>query len=185
MTRQSPDAPAAANSRVNLVFYACQFFYGGWFLFHGLNFWFGFFVDPSVRPGPGLIPALVSSGVMTLVKGLEIVIGLALLADRWTALAAVAAWPLTIVIAYVNAAHHKLFGVSVALIIITLNAAISLGHLDRYRPMLARHVGPPTAPGLRGRPGERSDTLPLPVHLMAAIAGLAAAVLITYGSIHR
>ena len=42
--------------------YACQFFYGGWFLFHGLNYWFQFYPDRSIRPGPGLIPALVDAG---------------------------------------------------------------------------------------------------------------------------
>jgi hypothetical protein len=77
--------------------YACQFFYGGLLLFHGLNYWFQFYPDRSIRPEPGLIPALVESGVMEVVKALEVILGLALLADVFVALAIVACWPLTII----------------------------------------------------------------------------------------
>lgn len=163
--------------------YACQFFYGGWFLFHGLNYWFEFYFDRSIQPGPGLVPALAESGVMAVVKVLEVVIGLALLADLAVPLAVIAAWPITLMIAYVNSSHLSLFGTSVGAIIIVLNAVMSLGHLDRYRPMLALRAGPPTLDGLSGmgRPSARDRSrLPALPHVLAAIAGLAAAVGVTF-----
>jgi len=158
--------------------YACQFFYGGWFLFHGLNYWLGFYFDRSVLPGPGLVPALAASGVMSIVKGLEIVIGLALLTDLFAALAIVAAWPITLMIAFVTASHLTPFGMSVAFVIVTLNAIMSFGHLDRYRAMLVAHAGPP-APG--GPPGRsRDDRLPTPAHVVGMLLGVAGAVAVTY-----
>ncbi len=158
--------------------YSCQFFYGGWFLFHGLNYWVGFYFDKSVLPGPGLTPALAASGVMGIVKALEIVIGLALLTDLFAALAIVAAWPITLMIAFVTASHLTPFGVSVAVIIVTLNAVMSFGHLDRYRAMLVPHAGPP-APGVpAGR--SRDDRLPAPLHIVGMLLGVGAAIAVTY-----
>jgi hypothetical protein len=154
--------------------YACQFFYGGWFLFHGLNYWFGFYFDPTVLPGPGLVPALAASGVMTFVKLLEIAIGLALLSDRFAALAIVAAWPITLMIAFVNSSHLTPFGTSVGAIIIALNAVMSFGHLDRYRTMLAFDAGPPR---LGRGAGRRLGGL---VRVAAPVCGVAAAAGVTY-----
>ncbi|MEO9132554.1 MAG: hypothetical protein ABI240_15280 [Sphingomonas sp.] len=154
--------------------YACQFFYGGWFLFHGLNYWTAFYADGSVLPGPGLVPALAASGVMAVVKLLEIVVGTALLADRFAPLAIVAAWPITLMIAYVNSAHLTKFGMSVGAIIIALNGVMSFGHLDRYRAMLVMHAG---APHLGGG---SSRALRPPAHVAAVLGGIAAAAGVTY-----
>lgn len=169
--------------------YACQFLYGGWFLFHGLNYWCEFYFDRSIQPGPGLVPALVDSGVMAGVKLLEILIGLALLLDLFSALAIVMAWPITLMIAFVTASHLKPFGMSVAAIIIALNAMMSLGHLDRYRSMLAMHAGPPSLPGAHGAALEegvraaRSTRLAPLTHGLGMLAGITGAVLITYLSL--
>ncbi len=160
--------------------YACQFFYGGWFLFHGLNYWCQFYFDPTVLPGPGLVPALAESGVMAIVKVLEVTIGLALLLDLFSALAIVAAWPITLMIAFVNSSHLSKFGVSVGIVIITLNAVMSLGHLDRYRPMLALRAGRPVPPGsASGGPG-----LSLSAQLLGAVAGVAAAAGVTFLTVY-
>jgi hypothetical protein len=165
------------------IVYACQFFYGGWFLFHGLNYWLEFYADQTIRPGPGLIPALVAAGIMDIVKVLEIVIGLALLADLYAALVIVAAWPITLMIALVNASHLKPFGVCVAVIIIALNLLMSLGHLDRYRPLLVPFAGPPSLDGLRGKAGGRTNRLPAARHFLAIVCGIAAPTLVTYWSL--
>lgn len=174
----------AGNERIfSRAVYACQFFYGGWFLFHGLNYWLEFYADQTVLPGPGLIPALVAAGVMDIVKALEIVIGLALLADLYVALAIVAAWPITLMIAFVNASHLKPFGICVAIIIITLNLLMSLGHLDRYRALLVLRAGPPSLDGLRGNPGGRANRIPTAWHFLAIVCGIAAPTLVTYWSL--
>lgn len=165
--------------------YGCQFLYGGWFLFHGLNYWCEFYFDHSIHPGPGLVPALVDSGVMAVVKLLEILIGLALLLDIFAALAIVMAWPITLMIAFVTASHLKPFGISVAAIIIALNAVMSLAHLDRYMPMLAMHAGPSAWTGgdATGAIDAGSGRLAPLRHGLAAVTGIAGAVMITYLSI--
>jgi hypothetical protein len=166
------------------VGYACQFLYGGWFLFHGLNYWCGFYFDRSIQPGPGLVPVLAASGVMTIVKLLEIAIGAALLADRFVALAIVAAWPITLMIAFVTASHGKPFGIGVACVIIALNAIMSFGHLDRYRPMLALHAGPPNLDGLiPAQAAPSAQRLRAAPHIGYAVAGVVGAITITYLSL--
>jgi hypothetical protein len=98
-----------------------------------------------------------------------------LLLDLYTALAIVAAWPITLMIAFVNSSHLSKFGVSVGIVIITLNAVMSFGHLDRYRPMLALKAGPPhlgRASGARSLSGV--------VHAAAIVGGVAAAAGVTY-----
>ena len=155
--------------------YLCQFFFGGWFLFHGLNYWCGFYFDRTILPGPGLVPALAESGVMAIVKVLEIAIGLALLLDLYTALAIVAAWPITLMIAFVNSSHLSKFGVSVGVVIVALNAVMSFGHLDRYRPMLVARAGPPHLGGASGSRG-----LSRLAHAAAIAGGVAAAAGVTY-----
>ncbi len=149
---------------------SAQFLYGGWFLYHGLNYWFAFYRDRSIEPGPGLVPAIAESGLMAIVKACEIAIGLALLADVFAALAIVAAWPITLTIAFVTASHGKPFGIGVAIVIVALNGLMSFGHLDRYRPLLAWNA----------RSGSR---LGPPVHILAAAAGIGAAMAITYASV--
>lgn len=159
---------------------ACQLFFGGWFLFHGFNYWMSFYFDPSVLPGPGLVPALAASGVMGIVKVLEITIGLALLLDQFAALAIVAAWPITVVIAIVNASGGSAFGIGVAVVIIALNAIMSFGHLDRYRPMLVRSAGTPSLAGLTGSGTDDRTRFSLAMQLLAAAVGVGAATAVTF-----
>lgn len=166
------------------VAYAVQFLYGGWFLFHGLNYWFEFYFDKSIQPGPGLVPALAESGVMTFVKALEVLIGCMLLFNRFAALAIVAAWPITLMIAFVTSSHGKPFGIGVGIVIISLNAIMSIGHLDRYLPMLAPHAGRPNLDFIAKPDTQNGEKLHPTRHLLAAIVGLAAAIAITYVSLY-
>jgi hypothetical protein len=123
------------------------------------------------------VPALAESGVMAIVKVLEIAIGLALLLDLYVALAIVAAWPITLMIAFVNSSHLSKFGVSVGIVIIALNAVMSFGHLDRYRPMLALRAGTPhLGPG----DGRSQDKLSRIAHGAAIVGGVAGAAGVTY-----
>jgi hypothetical protein len=180
----------AKNNGFTIIIYAAQFLYGGWFLFHGLNYWFEFYPDRSIQSGPGLVPAMAASGLMAIVKALEIAIGGALLANRFAPLAVVAAWPITFSIAFVTSSHGKPFGIGVAIVIIGLNGLMSLGYLERYRPMLAFNAGHPglgaAGPWLRPMPVDGpgpSVRLPLALHLWGALGGLGAAVAITYLSL--
>lgn len=180
-------AAAASNSRepgergaFARFAHACQLFFGGWFLFHGLNYWAGFYFDPTVLPGPGLVPALAESGVMAIVKALEIAIGIALLLDLFAPLAIVAAWPITLMIAFVNSHHLTGFGIGVGVVIVALNAVMSLGRLDLYRPLLVMRAPAPCAPG--SGPGARP--LAPAAQMAGAVAGFAAAAAVTYTTIY-
>lgn len=166
------------------IAYACQFFFGGWFFFHGLNYWFEFYIDRSIEPGPGLVPALAASGVMAVVKVLEVLIGAAFLLNRFAALAVIAAWPITLMIAFVTGSHLHPFGIGVAIVIITINTVLSFGHLDRYRHFLVQHAGPPNLDGLSGLSTDTRTRLPTAVHVGAMLAGLTVAIAITYLSLY-
>lgn len=166
------------------VAYTAQFLYGGWFLFHGLNYWFEFYFDQSIQPGPGLVPTLAESGVMAWVKALEVVVGCMLLFNRFAALAIVAAWPITLMIAFVTSSHGKPFGIGVAVVIISMNAIMSIGHLDRYLPMLAPHAGRPNLDFLSDPDPQNGPKMPAVRHLVAATAGLIGAIAITYLSLY-
>lgn len=174
-----------------IIGYAAQFFYGGWFLFHGLNWWLGFFPEKSFAPGAqGFIPELIRLHIFTVVKVLEVVIGLALLSDLFVPLAIVAAFPITFVIATLNFSKGSAFGIAVGVAIVVLNVLMALGHLDRYRPMLARRGGRPNAAGLHAwagggpAPAPRSDTLPPAQLIPAILLGIAVPAALTYASIY-
>jgi uncharacterized membrane protein YphA (DoxX/SURF4 family) len=123
-----------------IAVYAAQFFFGGWFVAHGLNQWLEFFPRPKGSPPVAreLIMALNHSGLFDLIKGLEVVTGLALLANRLVPLAVVCAFPIALSIAHLNLLVNpdpvsKIVGaVSLALL-----GLVALGRLDRYLPMLA------------------------------------------------
>ena len=164
----------------------CQFFFGGWFLFHGLNYWTHFYDDPTIRPGPGLLPALEASGLLAVVKALEVLIAVAMLSDRFVPLAAVMAAPISVVIAYVNSSHHRLFGVCVGIIILLLNSMIALGHFGCFVPLLTANAGLPVAPTARTRPAAGAATsLSVPVQVTAIALGIACAAAITFATLPR
>jgi predicted SnoaL-like aldol condensation-catalyzing enzyme len=179
------NAQASADARdktFRIVAYVAQFFFGGWFLYNGLNFFIQFFPQPtgSSPLSRELIGALIHSGMFAVVKGIEVVVGVALLANRFTALAAVLAFPVTYSIAHLNiVANGDAFSIGTGIVFTTLNGLIALGQLDRFLPMLAFNTGDPSAAGLRtffsngGTTPSRSAMGPM-VHALCILAGLAA-----------
>jgi hypothetical protein len=134
------------------VVYAAQFFFGGWFLFHGLNHWMHFFPQPpgSASVSSELIHALIRSGLFDWVKGVEVVVAILLLANRFVPLAAVLAFPISIVIGYLNiAVESDANALFVFFGVLSLNALIAIGHLDRLLPMFAPGNIAPNLAGLR------------------------------------
>ncbi len=164
------------------LFYGIQFFYGSWFVFHGLNWWLRYFPEKTYAPdAKGLIPELIHSGLFDAVKLLEIVIGAALMANVFVPLAIVAAFPIAIVIAWVNFTKFSIWGYSVAAVVMGLLGLMALSRLDYYRPMLGMYSA---APGL-GRPEGRSpELLPLGKHIIGVVAAFALAAAITYASVY-
>lgn len=170
---------------------AAQFFFGGWFLAHGANHWLQFFPRPtgSSPIAHELIGALNHSGIFLVVKGLEVITGLMMLANRGVPLAATLAMPVTLSIAMLNIlGNGDAFSLFVGVIIIALNSLILIGHLDRFLPMLVwRHEGPSTR-GLRelaaeGCPSGGEPALRGLPHILAIVLGIAAPVLVTFWSV--
>ena len=188
--RTGPVGAGLARPFFSALVYVAQFFYGGWFLFHGLNYYCDFFEQPGATPGSqGLIPVLIASGLFDVVKILEIATGALLLANRLVPLAAAVAFPITMVIGQYNFAHHTVRGDIVGITIIAVNSLLAMGHLDRFLPMLAWNSGDPGYTGwqkLRGDSAALSRPAVLRgiLHLLAAIIGIAVPVALTYYSIH-
>ncbi len=145
-----------------MVFIYCvQFFFGGWFLYNGLNYFLNFFPQPSGSSplSHELIKALIDTQMFAVVKGVEVVVGVALLANRFVPLAAVAAFPISIAIGHLNlVANGDTFSVVTCVVVISLNALIAVGHLDRFLPMLALNSGDPSARGLQALFGRSRRT---------------------------
>jgi hypothetical protein len=183
------DERSASGSGFRNLVYAVQFFFGGWFLAHGLNHWLEFFPRPtgSSPISHELISALNHSGLFPIVKAVEVVTGAMLLANRAVPLAAVAAFPVTLSVAHLNiAANGDAFSLFVGGLIIAMNGLIALGHLDRFLPMLAIRQGDPSDAGLKTLLARRPSVTPAPVklhglaHALAIVAGIAAPVAVTF-----
>ncbi len=171
--------------------YAVQFFFGGWFLFHGLNFFVEFFVQPagSSSIASEVISALIHSGLFAVVKAIEVVVGIALLANRFVPLAVVSAFPVSFSIAYINLfANGDTMSIVVAITVIALNSVIALGHMDRFWPILAYNQGDPNIAGLVPYPGEAVPATRRPtsslamrgwLHALCIIAGILAPIGVT------
>ncbi len=135
-----------------ILIYALQFFFGAWFVAHGLNQWLDFFPRPkgSSPIARDLIMAMNAAGLFPMIKVLEVITGALLLANRFVPLAIVGAFPVAVSIAHLNLVSNpdpmsKVVGVVIMVIICLL----ALGHLDKFLPMLAFNSGDPSDRGLR------------------------------------
>lgn len=84
---------------IYLVF-ALQMFFGAWFFLHGINYYVEWVKQP---PGAAsltrdLISALIATGLFDVVKIMEIIIGIALMFNRFVPLSVLAALPINVVI---------------------------------------------------------------------------------------
>jgi uncharacterized membrane protein YphA (DoxX/SURF4 family) len=184
----------SANPRwFTLLVYAAQFFFGGWFLFHGLNHWVHFFPQPpgSASISSEVIRGLIKSGIFDWVKGAEVLIGILLLLNRFVPAAAVMAVPISFVIAYLNiAVEHDANSLFVFFGIMGMNGLILLGHLDRLLPMLKGGNVGPSMRGLRQFFGGQGDTAPAPGisliwHLAAILLGIGLPVYLTLSTLPK
>lgn len=127
---------------------ALRILFGLHFLFNGLNYMFHF-VDIPKPPGGDtamanvLMDAFVNSGLFVIAKSVEVISGVMLIFNLWVPLALVLAFPVTVIIAYMDV---MLTGVPLyaALGAITLiwNGGLMLAYLPYYRPFLVRSATP-------------------------------------------
>ena len=117
---------------------ALRIVFGVWFVMSGYRYW-----QPDMPMGRTpvameLMTALVNSDLMLIVKVVELVVGLMLLANVWVPLALVIGFPVTLVVAYVCLivewpATRPLIGGGLTLL---FHVLLLFAYLDYYRPML-------------------------------------------------
>jgi uncharacterized membrane protein YphA (DoxX/SURF4 family) len=122
-------APAAARIVLGLLFFV-----------FGLNGFFDFIPRPSTPPPPQamtFIGALLSSGYMfPLIKGTEVVAGVALLSNRFVPLALTVLAPIVLNILL----FHTILapsGAAIAFLVLGLELYLAWAHRERFAPMLA------------------------------------------------
>lgn len=123
---------------------AMRIFLGLFLIVNGLNFWLHFL--PLDRPPSDLanqlMDALITTGLIEMVKFVEMVAGLALLANRWVPLAMLVMTPLSVIIVWLD---FVLIASPQTIIYGTLlmipQAWLMLSLLHAYVPMMrARHA---------------------------------------------
>lgn len=142
-----------------IVVYALQFFFGAWFVAHGLNQWLDFFPRPkgSSPIARDLIMAMNAAGLFDFIKIVEVITGVLLLANRFVPLAIVGAFPVALSIAHLNImSNPDPMSKAVGVIIMIIISVIALGYLDRFLPMLTFNSGDPSDRGLRQLFGKKS-----------------------------
>jgi uncharacterized membrane protein YphA (DoxX/SURF4 family) len=143
---------------MRFVLAALRIFLGLFLLANGLNFWFHWLpiTPPDSETATRLMDGLVFSGLFGVVKYVEVLAGVLLLANRFVPLALMLMLPLSVVIAYVD---FILIGsreaATFAGLLLAPQAVLMLFNLRSYLPMLAMHG----APGLPTGTEVRAATL--------------------------
>lgn len=138
------DGSDRATSLFDVFVWTVQFFFGGWLFFNGLNYFVEFTpAPPSSSPlARELITALEHTGLFAWVKAVELLTGLALLANRMVPLATVIAFPVSFAIAYVMLViNGGVVGTIVGVLVIAFNGFIALSRLDAFLPLFGASVG--------------------------------------------
>ena len=111
---------------------------GAWLLYNGISYWLPHMPSGFSPVAVGLLAALGKSGVMLLVKIVELAVGAMLVLDLYTPLALVIGFPVVLIVAYVclilewPTQRPMIGGFG------TLGGQLflMLAYLDSYRPML-------------------------------------------------
>jgi hypothetical protein len=166
-----------------ILAYAVQFFFGGWFFWNGLNYFAEFTAAP---PGSSplsreLIGALEHTGLFALVKAVELATGALLLANRFVPLAIAVAAPVSLAIAWVMLViNGGAVGTIVGVLALAFTALLAWARIGAFLPMLA--YDDLSARNAGGPPRLRLPSLSPIVHIIGAIAGIAAPVAIELGT---
>lgn len=149
---------------------------------NGLNWWFKIITPyPSISdfahmaPPPDVVGAMIENGIMFhMVKGIELLTGIALLLNLLTPLMLVAVLPITISVFIVDVffvAHLR--GMVMGAGSLALNLYLLLVHLESYRSMLVLRAAdgaplPPDAPNL----ADRLQSIVRPVRPVIGVAAI-------------
>ena len=160
--------------------YAVQFFFGGWFFYNGINYFAGFTAAPpgSTPLSRELIGALEDTGLFAVVKGVELVTGGLLLANRFVPLAIVLAAPVSFAIAWVMLViNGGIAGSMVGMVMVLFTAVLVCARLESFLPLLAFDDAARRRAAFAHLP-----RLSPAVHLFAIFMGVAVPVAIELGT---
>ncbi len=139
---------------MKIVLVVARIFLGLFLLANGLNFWFHWLpiTPPDSEQATRLMDGLVFSGLFGVVKYVEVISGVLLLANRFVPLSLALMLPLTVVIAYVDFILIATREASTfALLLVVPQALLMLANLRSYLPLLAMRgpEGIPSAAEIR------------------------------------
>ena len=112
--------------------------FGAWFAFNGILYWTPY-LPGAYNPVPvRFLDALMESGVMRLVKIVELTVGLALLTNFFVPLALVVGFPVTVIIAYNDLVleYPIAFSMTGGAVTFAFHAFLLYAYFDYYRPLL-------------------------------------------------
>jgi putative oxidoreductase len=125
------------------IFITARFWLGLWMLYYGLNWWFRFSPQPIGIKSQYLHLAFMHSGLFSVAKITEALMGLSLLTNRYAPLMCVLAFPVTFNVAWV---HFVLEGPHLSGYFVLLTHLFLLFmYLPHYRGMLAAKGTPLTS----------------------------------------
>ena len=130
-----------------------RYILGGGFVLFGLNGFLHFLPQPPAPPAAmSFAGALFATGYMfPLIKGIEVIAGLLLLANRWVTLSLALLAPLL-----VNIVAFHLFlapaGLAIPIALLAAELYLAWSYRDAYAPMLRARVEPSVTPAQRATP---------------------------------
>jgi hypothetical protein len=130
--------PTAARMLLGLIFFV-----------FGLNGFLGFLPQPPMTPEAGAFAgALAATGYMfPLIKSIEVLVGIALLSNRFVPLALTVLAPITVNIFAFHAFLSP--GLALPVVIVALQLFLAYAYRAHYRGVLQAHAKP-ALPSLRG-----------------------------------
>ena len=109
---------------------------GGILLVFGLNGFLNFFPNPPATPEAGaLLGALAGTGYFfPFVKAIEVITGLLLLTNKYTAFALVVFSPILVGIAQINFILNP-GGIPITIVLLALHIFLAYQHREQYKPL--------------------------------------------------
>lgn len=128
--------------------HAVRLLFGLNFLLNGINWWWKILPYPTIADPPGgppFVQAMIDTGFLFhSIKLIEVVAGVAIIANRFVPLALVVAFPVTAAAWAVDVGllGHSLRAQVMGWSVLSMNGFLLLAYLDAYRPMLAIRAAP-------------------------------------------
>lgn len=131
-----------------MLVHSVRILFGVNFLLNGLNWWWKILPYPTIGDppgGPAFVQSMIDTGFLfDGIKAVEVVTGVAVLANRFVPLALAIAFPVTVAAWAVDIGllGHSLRAQVMGWAVLVMNGFLMLAYLDAYRPMLLSRAPP-------------------------------------------